>query len=247
MMTFKDQVVVVTGASRGIGKTIAIEFAKFGAKVACIATNNANVESTVDQIKANGGISHGFGCNISQKNEVEKCFQSIIETMGIPSVLVNNAGITKDNLLVRMQESEWDDVLNINLKGTYHCIQALTRSMMKARYGRIVNLSSIVGVQGAAGQANYAASKAGICGLSKSIAKELGGRGITCNVVAPGFIETDMTSNLPESMREEVIKNAPIARLGQAIDVAHAVLFLATKEAGYITGQTLLVDGGLSL
>ena len=147
-MNFQNQIVVVTGASRGIGKTVALEFAKKGATVACIATSKANAETTSGEIKAAGGISYAYGCDISQKSDVEKCFSEITETIGMPSVLVNNAGITKDNLLVRMQESEWDDVLNVNLKGTYHCIQALTRSMMKARYGRIVNLSSIVGVQG---------------------------------------------------------------------------------------------------
>ena len=246
-MSFKDQVVVVTGASRGIGKAIAEAFANQGANVACIATSQSNAESTSKEINARGGISRGFGCDISQKDQVDKVFGQISEELGSPSVLVNNAGVTRDNLLIRMQDSEWDDVLNVNLKGTYHCIQAVCRQMMKARYGRIISVSSIVGIQGAAGQANYAASKAGVCGLSKSVAKELGGRGITCNVIAPGFIETDMTAHLSDAMREEVLKSAPISRLGQSEDIAHAVLFLASKEAGYITGQTLVVDGGLSL
>jgi 3-oxoacyl-[acyl-carrier protein] reductase len=162
-------------------------------------------------------------------------------------VLVNNAGLARDTLIIRMKDEDWDKVIDVNLKGTFLCIRAVTRAMMKDRYGRIVNMSSVIGQTGAAGQANYAASKAGIIGLTKSVAKELGSRGITCNAIAPGFIETDMTENLPAEMREQVVKMAPAGRLGTPEDVAAVVLFLASKEAAYVTGQTITVDGGLTL
>jgi len=243
-MRFKDKVVVVTGASRGIGRGLAEAFAKEGAKVACVATTLANAESTAQAI---GASAKAYACDVSVEASVEALFEAVGQDLGTPQVLVNNAGITRDTLLIRMKDEDWDRVLDVNLKGTFHCIRAAARPMMKARYGRIVNISSVIGQIGAAGQANYAASKAGLFGLTMSVAKELGSRGITCNAVAPGFIETDMTEALTAEFREYVIKTAPAGRLGGSADIAAAVLFLASEEAEYITGQTLTVDGGLTL
>lgn len=243
-MRFQDQVVIVTGASRGIGRAIALGFAREGAKVACVATKVENAQRVSDEI---GEHAAPFGCDVSSSESVAETFAAISARFGPVSVLVNNAGITRDTLLMRMKDDDWDQVLAVNLRGAYLCTKAVTRDMMKARYGRIVNISSVVGVSGAAGQANYAASKAGMIGMTKSLAKELGSRGLTINAVAPGFIETDMTAELTEEMKENVIKTAPAGRLGTAEDIAHAVLFLASREAGYITGQTLVVDGGLIL
>ncbi len=244
MNRFQDQVVVVTGASRGIGKGIAAAFAAEGAKVVCVATTEKGAAAAAEEI---GNGAKGYACDVSDSASVEALFKAVDTDFGTPQVLVNNAGITRDGLFIRMKEEDWDRVMDINLKGSFLCIKAVTRGMMKARYGRIINLSSIVGLTGAAGQANYSASKAGVLGLTMSIAKELGSRGITCNAVAPGFIETDMTEELSEEMKAGVIANAPAGRLGNAADIAQAVLFLASKEASYITGQTLTVDGGLSL
>lgn len=241
-MKFQDQVVVITGASRGIGRAIAEAFASEGAKVACIATTQAGADATAAAISG-----RGYALDVSNAAEVDAVFAQIESDLGTPQVLVNNAGITRDTLMLRMKEEDWDRVLEVNLKGAFNCCKTVAKPMMKARTGRIVNITSIVGITGAAGQANYAAAKAGMIGLTKSLAKELGSRGITCNAVAPGFIETDMTAELSEEMREGVIKNAPAGRLGSGADIANAVLFLASPESGYITGQTLVVDGGLTL
>jgi 3-oxoacyl-[acyl-carrier protein] reductase len=241
-MSFEGKLVVVTGASRGIGKGIAQAFAARGARVACVATTKEGAMATAGEI---GGKA--YACDVSDSTAVDALFTRINEEMGTPSVLVNNAGIARDTLILRMKDEDWDRVLDVNLKGAFLCIRAASKLMMKARYGRIVNISSIIGETGAAGQANYAASKSGLFGLSKSVAKELGSRGITCNVVCPGFIETDMTGSLPPEMREQVVKTAPAGRLGTAQDIAAAVLFLASEEAAYITGQVLTVDGGLTL
>jgi len=243
-MRFQDKTVVVTGASRGIGREIALAFAREGANVACVATTEAGAQATVDAI---GGTAKAYACDVSDSASVEALFDAISKDLGTPVVLVNNAGITRDTLILRMKEEDWDRVLDVNLKGAFLTTKAVSRLMMKARYGRIVNIGSIIGSTGAAGQANYAAAKAGLMGLSMSIAKEFGSRGITCNVVAPGFIETDMTESLPADMKESVIKTTPAGRLGATADIAAAVLFLASEEAGYITGQTLTVDGGLTL
>lgn len=240
---FKDQVVVVTGASRGIGKDIAAAFAAEGAKVACIATTLEGAQGTTSQLAE----AKAYACDVGNTESVDALFEAISQDLGTPAVLVNNAGVTRDNLLMRMKDEDWDRVLDVNLKGAFRCIRAVSRGMMKARYGRIVNLSSVIGLHGGAGQANYSTSKAGLVGLTMSVAKELGSRGITCNAVAPGFIESDMTANLPPEFREHVVKNAPAGRLGEPKDVAAAVLFLASPEAAYITGQTLTVDGGLFL
>jgi len=243
-MRFQDQTVVVTGASRGIGREIAIAFAREGAKVACVATTESGAQATVDVIGEN---AKAYACDVSDSTAVDALFEQVVQDFGTPSVVVNNAGITRDTLIMRMKDADWDRVMEVNLKGAFLCTRAVTRSMMKARYGRIINISSIIGDTGAAGQANYAAAKAGLIGLTKSVAKELGSRGITCNAVSPGFIETDMTESLPAEMRNEVVKMAPAGRLGSPADIAHAVLFLADQNAGYITGQTLTVDGGLTL
>jgi 3-oxoacyl-[acyl-carrier protein] reductase len=246
-VSFENRVVVVTGASRGIGKGIAETFARAGAHVACVATTKNGAEATAEGIRALGVSANGYACDVSDSASVEALFSDVSSDLGTPSVLVNNAGITKDTLVLRMKEEDWDRVLAVNLKGAFLCIRAASKLMMKARYGRIVNISSIIGDTGAAGQANYAASKAGLIGLTKSVAKEFGSRGITCNAVSPGFIETDMTTELPAEMREHVQKTAPAGRLGSPDDIAAAVLFFASEGAAYITGQTLTVDGGLTL
>lgn len=246
-MDFSDQIVIVTGASRGIGKAIAERFGQAGARVACVATTLEGASKTADAIRAAGGQATSFACDVSSVEAVEKLFEDVAEKLGTVSVLVNNAGITRDTLLIRMKDDDWDQVLNVNLKGAFNTIRAAARPMMKARYGRIVNLSSVIGLGGGAGQANYAASKAGILGLTMSVAKELGSRGITCNAVAPGFIESDMTAELAEDFKAQVIKTAPAGRLGTGDDVAHAVLFLASEASAYITGQVIVVDGGLTL
>lgn len=246
-MEFNDQVVIVTGASRGIGRGIAQAFAERGAVVACVATTEAGASDTAVMLDQAGYRAMPFACDVSKAEQVEGLIANVTSELGTPHVLVNNAGIARDNLMLRLKDEDWDAVLDVNLKGAYLCIKTVARSMMKARYGRIVNLSSVVGLHGAAGQTNYAASKAGLIGLTKSVAKELGSRGITCNAVAPGFIETDMTKDLPAEFREHVEKTAPVGRLGTAQDIAPAVLFLASREASYITGQTLTVDGGLFL
>lgn len=241
-MNFENQVVIVTGASRGIGRAIAEAFAAQGAKVACIATSLANAQATAEAI---GG--RAYACNVGDSEQVEATIAAIVDEMGTPSVLVNNAGVTRDTLMIRMKDEDWDAVMNINLKGAFLTCRAVAKVMMKARYGRIVNITSVVGLGGAAGQANYAAAKAGLIGLTKTVAKEFGSRNITCNAVAPGFIETDMTESLPEEFRNHVTKTAPAGRLGTPEDVAVSVVFLASPAAAYITGQVLVVDGGLTL
>jgi 3-oxoacyl-[acyl-carrier protein] reductase len=243
-MSFEGQVVVVTGASRGIGREIAQQFAAQGARVACVATTLAGAQGTVDVI---GDTARAYAADVSETETFEALFKAIIDDFGQVDVLVNNAGITKDQLVLRMKDEDWDRVIAVNLRGTFLCTRAALKPMIKARYGRIVNVTSIIGQGGAAGQANYAASKAGVIGFTKSIAKEWGSRGLTCNAVAPGFIETDMTADLSEDFRTHVIKTAPAGRLGSGADIANAVLFMAARDAGYITGQVLTVDGGLTL
>ncbi len=243
-MKFQDEVVVVTGASRGIGRAIAMGFAAGGAKVACVATTLPNAQATADLI---GESAKAYALDVSDSASVDEVFGQIEKDLGLPSVLVNNAGITRDQLVMRMKDEDFDRVIAVNLRGSYLCSKAVCRGMMKARYGRIINISSIVGHSGAAGQVNYAASKAGMIGMTLSLAKEFGSRNITCNAVAPGFIETDMTADLSQDLRDSVTSKAPISRLGTPEDIANAVLFLASQESGYITGQVITVDGGLTL
>jgi len=243
-MRFQDQVVVVTGASRGIGREIAAAFAAEGARVACLDILEEGAQAAANEL---GGGAQGYGCDVSSAESVEAAFDKVQSAMGTLSVLVNNAGIARDNLMLRMSEADWDKVLGVNLKGAFLCIKAASRPMMKARYGRIVSLSSVVGLHGSAGQANYSASKAGLVGLTMTVAKEFGSRGITCNAIAPGFIDTEMTQNLPAEFKEDAIKRAPAGRLGLPSDLAPAILFLCSKGASYITGQVLTIDGGLFL
>ena len=247
-MNFKDNTAVVTGGSRGIGRAIAIELARGGANVVlCYAGNEQAAAETVAACEALGARALAVRCDVADAAQVQNLMDSAVKEFGTIHILVNNAGITRDNLLLRMTEADFDAVLDANLKGAFLCMKAVCRTMMRQRYGRIVSISSVVGLRGNAGQMNYAASKAGIIGLTKSMAKELASRGVTANAVAPGFIETDMTAALPENAKSAMLSTIPAARLGQAQDVAKAVAFLASEEAGYITGQVLAVDGGMAM
>ena len=239
-----NKIAIVTGASQGIGKIIAFELAKSGAHVACISRNKKAIESIVDEITINGGQASSFPCDISDSDTLSEIITEIIKENSRIDILVNNAGITKDSLLIRMSIEQWDDVINTNLKGAFHCTKAVMRYMMKNKFGRIINITSIVGLTGNAGQANYAASKAGLIGMTKSIAKEVASRGITANCIAPGWIETSMTDKLSGEVKNEFLSHIPVGRIGSPDDIANAVIFLASDEAGYITGQTITVDGG---
>lgn len=241
-----NKTAVVTGASRGIGRSIAIDLAKSGANVVVnYSGNEAKANEVIDEIKALGQQAFAVKADVSNAEEVQSMMKQAIDTFGSIDILVNNAGITKDNLLMRMKENEWDDVININLKGVFNCTKAVTRQMMKQRSGRIINLASVVGVCGNPGQANYVAAKAGVIGLTKTTAKELATRHITVNAVAPGFISTDMTDKLDENVQTEMLKQIPLARFGAPEDISNVVVFLASEGAGYITGQTIQVDGGM--
>ncbi|NKE05307.1 MULTISPECIES: 3-oxoacyl-[acyl-carrier-protein] reductase [Mesobacillus] len=245
-MRLEGKVALVTGASRGIGREIALELAREGASVAVnYAGSEAKALEVVDEIKAMGRDAFAIQADVSNSESVTDMAKGTIERFGKIDILVNNAGITKDNLLMRMKESEWDDVININLKGVFLCTKAVTRQMMKQRSGRIINISSIVGVSGNPGQANYVAAKSGVIGLTKTSAKELSSRGITVNAVAPGFITTDMTDKLNEEVKTEMLKQIPLARFGEPKDIARTVVFLASEDSAYMTGQTLHVDGGM--
>lgn len=234
----------MTGASRGIGRAIAQALASAGAKVACVASTD-QAEATADAIRNAGGMAVGIVCDVRNADQCESAVTTCQEKFGSLDILVNNAGITRDVLLLKMTEDDWDAVMAVNAKGAFNMTRAAVRPMMKARWGRIINVTSIVGIRGQAGQANYAASKAALIGFTKSVAKEFGSRGITCNAVAPGFIETDMTRDLSDEMRRSVVESAAISRLGVPEDVAGVVQFLASEQASYITGQVIVVDGGL--
>lgn len=246
MRKLEGKVAVVTGASRGIGRAIALKLADEGAKVVVnYSGSQAKAEEVVAMIQENGGEAIAVKASVSQTEEVTALMDKAVKTFGSLDILVNNAGITRDNLLMRMKEDEWDDVLATNLKGVFLCTKAVTRQMMKQRAGRIINISSIVGVAGNAGQANYVAAKAGVIGLTKTTAKELASRNILVNAIAPGFIETEMTDQLSEELKQGMLTQIPLAKLGQPEDIAKAVAFLASDDANYMTGQTLHIDGGM--
>lgn len=246
MGRFTGKTAIVTGASRGIGRAIALLLGEEGAKVVVnYSGSEAKAAEVVETITKAGGEAIAFQANISEADQVKAMIDATMEAFGSIDMLVNNAGITRDNLLMRMKEDEWDDVININLKGVFLCTKAVTRQMMKQRSGKIVNLASIVGVTGNPGQANYVAAKAGVIGLTKTTAKELATRNITVNAVAPGFITTDMTDALPEDVKEQMLSAIPLGKLGSSEDVAGAVAFLLSSDADYITGQTIHVDGGM--
>ncbi len=245
-MHLDGQVAIVTGASRGIGRAVAIALAKVGAKVVINYAGNAEAaEEARKTIIDNGGNAITVKADVANADAVDSLVKQTIEAYGKIDILVNNAGITRDTLLMRMKDEDWDAVMNTNLKGIFYCTKAVSKSMMKQRSGKIINMTSVVGLMGNAGQANYAAAKAGVIGFTKSMAKELASRGITVNAIAPGFIATDMTHGLSEQVKADLATKIPLNRLGTAEDVAAAVVFLATDSANYITGQTLNVDGGM--
>ena len=248
MMNFAGKTAVITGGSRGLGRAVCLELAKGGANVVlCYAGNEAAAKETTAACEALGAKALAVQCNVAKADEVKTLMDAAVKEFGRIDILVNNAGITRDGLLMMMKEEDFDAVIAANLKGTFLCMKAVSRIMMKQRYGRIVNLSSVVGLRGNAGQVNYAASKAGVVGMTKSLAKELASRGVTVNAVAPGFIATDMTAAMTDAAKEATLASIPLQRLGAPEDVAHAVAFLASDEAAYVTGQVLCVDGGMAM
>jgi len=248
MMNFAGKTAVVTGGSRGLGRAVCLELAKGGANVVfCYAGNEAAAKETTAACEALGAKALAVRCDVAKADEVKALMDAAVKEFGRIDILVNNAGITRDGLLMMMKEEDFDAVIAANLKGTFLCMKAVSRIMMKQRYGRIVNLSSVVGLRGNAGQVNYAASKAGVVGMTKSLAKELASRGVTVNAVAPGFIATDMTAAMTDAAKEATLASIPLQRLGAPEDVAHAVAFLASDEAAYVTGQVLCVDGGMAM
>jgi len=246
-MNLSSRVAIVTGSGQGIGREIALLLAERGASVVISDVNEATAKAVAAEIESKNVKSIAVTANVTVSAEVNKLVEQALSSFGHIDILVNNAGITKDNLLMRMSEADWDLVLNINLKGAFLCTQAVIRHMMKQRWGRIVNIASVVGVIGNAGQANYSASKAGLIGLTKSTAREVASRGITVNAVAPGFIDTGMTQKLTDNVKREFLKQIPVGYFGLPKDVANAVAFLASEEAHYITGQVLNVNGGLAM
>ena len=245
MSLLADKVAVVTGAGRGIGRAVALAYARMGADVACVSRTEENSAKAAVEVEALGRRAWAVAVDVSDTAAVDAAAGKILDDAGRVDILVNNAGVTRDNLLMRMSEEEWDTVINTNLKGAFNFTKALTRPFIKQRSGRIINIASVIGLIGNAGQSNYAASKAALIGFTKSIAKELAPRGITANAIAPGFIETDMTAALDDKVRESIIGNVPLGRFGSPDDIAHAAVFLAMEPSGYITGQVLTVDGGM--
>ncbi len=245
MSTLTEQIAVVTGAGRGIGRAIALKFAAAGADVVCVSRTVENSEKVAAEVRALGRRAWAFAVDVSDPAAIAAAGEKILAEAGRVDVLVNNAGVTKDGLLMRMSEADWDTVLNTNLRGAFLLTKAFTRAFLKQRSGRIINVASVIGLIGNAGQCNYAASKAGLIGFTKSVAKEFGSRGVTCNAIAPGFIETDMTAVLDPKLKEALLKQIPLGTLGQGDDIAEAALYLAGPGGRYVTGQVLTVDGGM--
>ena len=245
MSKLNGRIALVTGASQGIGRSCAVELAKAGATVALAARNLDKLAEVAAEITAAGGTAQTFALDVASEDSIKACAKAVLAAFGTVSILVNNAGITRDILAMRMKRKDWDDVLTTNLTGAFLMSQAVMSTMVKARWGRIINITSVVGETGQAGQANYAASKAGLIGLTKALARELASRTITVNAVAPGFIETAMTGILNDEQRASMMAVIPLSRAGTELDVAHAVTFLASEEAGYVTGHTLDVNGGM--
>ena len=246
-MQFKGKIVLVTGSTRGIGKAVAETFAQQGATVIIIGRNQEQASQTAAEIVQKGFLADGYACDVTSLEQVQETVNKLLDKHKAIDILVNNAGITRDNLLFRIDDNDWDEVLKVNLKGAFNVTKVVARSMLKAKSGKIISIASVIGITGNAGQSNYAASKAGIIGFSKSVAKELASRGITVNVVAPGYIRTDMTDKLPEAVQQKVLEAIPLKKFGLASDVAGVCLFLASSAADYITGQTIVVDGGLAI
>jgi len=245
MGQLNDQIAVVTGAGRGIGKAIALKFAEEGANVVCLSRTQENAASAAEAVRALGRQAWAYAVDVSSGETTQETAAAILKETGRVDILVNNAGVTRDDLLMRMSDEAWDTVLDTNLKGAFTLCKAFTRTFMKQRQGRIINVSSVIGLMGNAGQANYAASKAGLIGLTKSIARELAARHVTCNAIAPGFIETDMTAALNEDQKQAILTQIPLKQLGQPEDIAEAAVYLAGPGGRYVTGQVLTVDGGM--
>ncbi|WP_406241648.1 3-oxoacyl-[acyl-carrier-protein] reductase [Tissierella carlieri] len=244
-MSLNNKVALITGGSRGIGKEIALELAKNGVNIAITYVNNLEkAKGVLDDIKSYGVKAVAIKANVSVEEDVLRMIKTI-EELGTIDILVNNAGVTKDNLIIRMKEEDWDEVMDVNLKGTFLCTKAVSRIMMKKKYGKIINITSVVGIIGNAGQGNYSASKAGVIGFTKSMARELASRGIRVNAIAPGFIETDMTDVLKDEIKEAMLKSIPLNSFGNPKDIANLVVFLASERSDYITGQVINVDGGM--
>lgn len=245
-MGLNNKVALITGGSRGIGKEIALELAKNGVNIAIsYVSNGEKAKEVLEEIKSYGVKAAAIKANVSVEEDVIQMIKAIEEELGTIDILVNNAGVTKDNLLIRMKEEDWDEVMNVNLKGTFLCTKAVSRAMMKKKYGKIINISSVVGIMGNAGQGNYSASKAGVIGFTKSMAKELASRGIRVNAIAPGFIQTDMTEGLKDEIKEAMLKEIPLNYFGNPKDIANLVVFLASESSDYITGQVINVNGGM--
>ena len=244
-MSLQDKIAIVTGASRGIGRAIALKLAKEGSDLVVTATTFESANKVAGEIEQLGRKALAFALNVAEIRECEGLVKTTLEKFSRIDILINNAGVTSDNLLIRMKQEEWDKVIDVNLKGTFNCIRASTKTLMKQRAGKIVNITSVVGIIGNAGQANYCASKAGVIGLTKSVARELASRNIQVNAVAPGYIETDMTKDLPDDVMQTLIDTIPLRRMGTTEDVASLVSFLASENADYITGQIITVDGGM--
>ena len=248
MKRFENKIVLVTGAGRGIGASIAKRFASEGAEVIVnYSGNDEAAQKTVDEITVTGGQAQKYKCSVNDSESVKVMIDEIIKKFGRIDILVNNAGITKDGLMLRMTDEDFDRVIDVNLKGTFNCTKYVSKYMLKQKSGKIINISSVVGLSGNAGQVNYSASKAGIIGITKSAAKELSSRGITVNAVAPGYVDTDMTKVLSDNIRNEILKNIPLQRMGNVEDISNCVAFLASEDASYITGQVISVDGGMHI